>query len=61
MKLIPTMPIIKQKTMDLTTRAQRMKRLPPVTLKDYAVPIAQAVVALPFIYGFVVIYSIILK
>jgi hypothetical protein len=35
---------------DYTTRAQRMKRLPPVTLKDYAMPMVYAVVFVPLLY-----------
>jgi hypothetical protein len=46
---------------DKQTRADRMKRLPPVTLKDYVVPLAQAVIVLPFVYSLIVIYSLLLK
>ena len=46
--------------MDLTTRAQRMKRLPPVTFKDYVKPMVYAVATVPVLYILVVAWSVIL-
>lgn len=44
---------------DLQTRAGRMNRLPPVTLRDYVEPVVYAVIALPFIWAGVVILSLV--
>lgn len=45
---------------DRSTRDSRMKRVPDAKLRDYLVPMLGAIIALPFVYSFVVIYSIVL-
>lgn len=46
---------------DLQTRADRMKRLPPVTLKDYAMPLVYAVVTVPMLYVLMFAYYVIVN
>lgn len=44
---------------DIQTRSDRMKRLPPVTLRDYLKPFAYALVAVPMLYVFMFTYYVI--
>lgn len=46
---------------DITKRHERMKRLPPVTLKDYAIPLVYAVVTVPMLYVLMFAYYVIVN
>lgn len=46
---------------DIQTRADRMKRLPPVTLKDYAMPLVYAVVTVLVVYVLMFAYYVIVN
>lgn len=46
---------------DLTKTHQRMRRVPDAKLSDYVLPLVYAVIALPFIYTFVVVYGLVMK
>jgi len=43
---------------DIQTRADRMKRLPPVTPREYVEPVLYVAIALPFIWATIIVIKL---